>query len=393
MSEACALIYSESYQDYSFSPWHPMKPERLMLSAELMRSYGLFELGNIRVVEPRLASDDELALVHDPAYIEKVRELSEPGVSEIGAGKWGLGTGDNPVFPRMHDAAGTIAGGALVAADMIMEGELDHAFHIGGGLHHAQRARASGFCVYNDVALAAALLREKYQARVLYLDFDAHHGDGVQGFFFGDPGVMTVSFHESGHYLFPGTGFPDEAGDGAGLGYAINLPLAPHTTDDIFLKAYDELVPALARSFKPDVIITQNGCDAHFSDPLTHMSLTLSGFRALAARLHRLVHDVAGGRWLASGGGGYQAYTVVPRAWTSLMAEMGGVPLPEELPAEWRTLCARFADNEVPLYLTREHPPEIEPASLEAAAEIAIKGTVEIKRTIFPLVGTKAPGE
>ena len=357
------------------------------------RSFGRFERDNSGTVEPRIASDEELALGHDPAYIEKVRELSEPGVSEIGAGRWGLGTGDNPVFPRMHEAAGTIAGGALVAAGKVMEGELDHAFHVGGGLHHAQRERASGFCVYNDVALAAAWLRKKYQARVLYLDFDAHHGDGVQGFFYNDPAVMTVSFHESGRYLFPGTGYSDEAGDGAGRGYAVNLPLAPHTTDDIFLNAFDELVPVMARAFKPDIIITQNGCDAHFSDPLTHLSLTLSGFQALAARLHRLVHEVAGGRWLGSGGGGYQAYTVVPRVWTSLMAEMGGASLPEELPAEWRALCARFADNDVPLYLTCEHPPKIKPAAHAAAAQSARKGIEEIKRTILPLVASIAPGD
>ncbi|MEK6536877.1 MAG: acetoin utilization protein AcuC, partial [Actinomycetota bacterium] len=331
MTRTSALIYSDSYQDYKFSPGHPLKPERLLLTAELIKAYGLPGLPGMRIVEPRLATDEELRLVHDQAYIDKVREFSDPEIGRDYAPGWGLWTGDNPVFPRMHEASATIAGGALVAARMIMEGELDHALHVGGGLHHAHRDHASGFCIYNDVALAVAWLKRNYGVRVLYLDFDAHHGDGVQEMFYDDADVMTVSFHESGMYLFPGSGFTNEAGAGEARGFAANLPLAPGTTDDIFLEAYDELVPPLARAFKPDIIVTQNGCDAHWSDPLTHLGLTLRGFAALDRRLHELAHEVCGGRWLGSGGGGYQAYTVVPRAWTRLMAEMAGRELSEPL--------------------------------------------------------------
>ncbi|MBK5226393.1 MAG: acetoin utilization protein AcuC [Thermoleophilia bacterium] len=387
MTRTSALIYSESYLGYKFSPWHPLKPERLLLTAELIKAYGLPGLPGMRIVEPRLASDEELRLVHDQAYIDKVRELSDPEVGRDYAPGWGLGTGDNPVFPRMHEASATIAGGALVAARMIMESELDHALHVGGGLHHAHRDHASGFCIYNDVALAVAWLKRNYSARVLYLDFDAHHGDGVQAMFYGDADVMTVSFHESGMYLFPGSGFTNEAGTAEARGFAVNLPLAPGTTDDIFLEAYDELVPPLARAFKPDIIVTQNGCDAHWSDPLTHLGLTLKGFAALGRRLHELAHEVCGGRWLGSGGGGYQAYTVVPRAWTRLMAEMAGTELPEPLPESWRRLCGRFADNEVPLTLTGDEPPEPEEATLGNARNLARKGTGELKELVFPLTG------
>ena len=387
MTDSCALIYSDSYQDYSFSPWHPMKPVRLMLSAELMRSYGLFERDNLEVIEPRLATDAELGLVHDPEYIAKVKALSKPGVSEIGAGRWGLGTGDNPVFPKMHEAAGTIAGASLLGAEKIMSGKLDHAFNIAGGLHHAHAARASGFCVYNDVAIAIAWLRRERGARVVYIDIDAHHGDGVQEAFYGDPEVMTISFHESGRSLFPGTGFTDETGLGDAEGTSVNLPLAPFTTDEIFLEAFEELVPPLVRAFGPDIIVTQNGCDGHWDDPLTHLSLTLTGFKAIWARMHVLAHEVTGGRWLGSGGGGYQAYTVVPRAWTLLMAEMAVAALQEELPESWRELCAKHADNEVPLYLTREHPPGVETAARKGAAEAVRRGIDEIKSSIFPVLG------
>lgn len=387
MTRTSALIYSDSYQDYKFSPWHPMKPERLLLTAELIKAYDLPGLPGMRIVEPRLATDEELRLVHDQVYIDKVREFSDPEAGRDYAPGWGLGTGDNPVFPRMHEASATIAGGALVAAGMIMEGELDHALHVGGGLHHAHRDHASGFCIYNDVAIAAAWLKRNYGARVLYLDFDAHHADGVQETFYGDAEVMTVSFHESGMYLFPGSGFTSEAGTGEARGFAVNLPLAPGTTDEIFLEAYDELVPPLARAFKPDIIVTQNGCDAHWSDPLTHLGLTLKGFAALNRRLHELVHEVCGGRWLGSGGGGYQAYTVVPRAWTRLMAEMAGTELPEPLPESWRRLCGRYADNEVPLTLTGDEPPETDEATLGNARNLARKGTAELKELVFPLTG------
>ncbi len=389
MSGSSALIYSDSYMGYNFSPWHPMKPERLLLTAELVKAYGLQEFPKMEIVEPRLATDEELRLVHDQAYIDKVRELSGPDAEKTYAPGWGLGTGDNPVFSGMHEASATIAGGALKAAQLIMEGNLDHVFHMGGGLHHAQRDRASGFCIYNDVALAAAWLRKTFEARVLYLDFDAHHGDGVQAAFHGDPNVMTVSFHESGMYLFPGTGFTSEIGDGEGRGYAVNLPLAPGASDDILLEAYEELVPPLARAFKPDIIITQDGCDGHWSDPLTHLGYSLAGFAELSRRLHKLVHEVSGGRWLASGGGGYQAYTVVPRAWTRLMADMTEAELPEALPISWRELCGRYADNEVPLTLTGDDPPEADAAIIENARNLAQKGIEEIRNSIFPLTGAE----
>lgn len=385
MSKDTAFIYSDSYQGYNFSPWHPMQPVRLLLTAELIRAYGITARPGCATIAPRLATDGELALVHDPAYIAKVREVSEPGApAGVGVG-WGLGTSDNPVFPRMHEAAATIAGASLLGVQKIMAGELDHAFNVAGGLHHAQRDRASGFCIYNDVAVAIAWLRQRHGVRVAYIDIDAHHGDGVQNAFYADPDVMTISLHESGRSLFPGTGFTDETGTGAARGAAVNLPLAPGTTDDIFLAAFDALVPPLVSRFKPDIIVTQNGCDGHWDDPLTHLSLTLSGYRQIWQRLHALAHDSSGGRWLATGGGGYQAFIVVPRAWTALMAEMAGAELPEELPPQWRELCARHSGAAAPRFLSRDDaPPAADPGVLDMARLAARDGVARIQEHIFP---------
>lgn len=390
MSAATAYIYSESFQKYELSPWHPMKPVRLLLTAELMRAYGLPERANVSETAPRAATDDELLLIHGPEYIEAVKALSLPGAREGDGLGWGLGTGDNPIFVDMHEASATIAGGAIQGADLVMTGEFDHVFHFAGGLHHAQRDRASGFCVYNDVAIAAAHLKREYGARVLYVDIDAHHGDGVQNAFYDDPAVMTISFHESGRHLFPGTGYTSQTGEGEGRGYAVNLPLEPYANDEVFLAAYDALVPPLAHAFQPDIIISQNGCDAHWSDPLAHLALTLEGYSALAARIHHLAHEVSAGRWLAAGGGGYQAYTVVPRVWTQLMGEMAGARLAEELPEEWRQLCGRYAGNEVPLYLTRDdHAPATDPATLESVRAAAADAVDELKQSVFPVLGIK----
>lgn len=387
MSPAAAVIYSDDYLKYDFSPSHPMKPVRLKLTAELMRAYGIFDRSEVQLVEPRPATGAELSLVHDQSYIDKVKELSGPDAGTAYAPRWGLGTGDNPVFPRMHEASATIAGGSLQGAAMVISGEVEHAFHFGGGLHHAHRDRASGFCVYNDAAIAIAWLRKEHDARVLYLDVDAHHGDGVQNFFYRDPHVLTISIHESGRHLFPGTGFPVEMGEDEGRGYSVNLPLEPFTTDDVYLEGYDGLVPPLARAFKPDIIVTQNGCDAHFSDPLAHLSLTMEGFAALAGRIHRLAHEVSGSRWLALGGGGYQAFTVVPRAWTLLAAAQAGIKLDEELPEPWRELCARYAGGEAPRYLIREQLPPPDPDAAVRAGKAVRMALKELKENIFPAVG------
>lgn len=386
MPDSVALIYSQGCLAYDFGPLHPMNPVRLMLTAGLMRATGLVDRPGLEQLEPAPAGDDELELAHDRRYIEAVRRLSAPGLAAGAAAlQFGLGSGDNPVFAGMHEASALIAGGSLAGARAIIEGRLAHAFNIAGGLHHAHRARASGFCVYNDAAVAIAWLRRRRGARVLYLDFDAHHGDGVQELFYADAGVMTVSFHESGRYLFPGSGFIDELGTGEARGTSVNLPLPMGTTGDLFLEAYEALVPPLARAFSPDLIVTQLGCDGHFSDPLTHMALTVSTYRELARRLHRLAHDVTGGRWLALGGGGYQAYTVVPRVWTAVLAEMAGVSLDEELPEDWRRLCLERGAQRAPCFLIgEEEEPPSPPAGLAEEVERLV---AEVRERVFPLAG------
>lgn len=383
MSKASALIYSDSYQGYRLSPTHPMKPARLMLTYELMRSYGLLDNG-VAVVEPRAATGAELELVHGREYIDKVKQLSEPGAPASAGAGWGLGTGDNPVFPRMHEASALIAGASITAAGAVMEGGTPHAFNMAGGLHHALRDRASGFCVYNDAAIAIAWLKQRFGARVLYIDIDAHHGDGVQYAFEEDPDVLTMSFHESGMYLFPGTGFTNETGRGAGRGYAVNLPLPPGSSDRELLEAFDALALPLARAFKPDIIVTQDGCDAHRSDPLSHLALTISGYRELFKRQHRLAHELSGGRWLALGGGGYQAYTVVPRVWTVLLGVMRGQELPEELPEAWRVLCARFESGPAPRQLSEDEPPALPAAETEHIRALVAKSIAEVKKGVAP---------
>lgn len=381
MPDSAAFIYSRGFLGYNFGPLHPMNPVRLLLTAELIRATGLTGLEQL---EPPPAGDDELGLVHDRRYVEAVRRSGAAGPAAA-APEFGLGSGDNPVFAGMHEASALIAGGSLAGARAIIEGRFTHAFNIAGGLHHAHRARASGFCIYNDAAVAMAWLRQSHGARVLYLDFDAHHGDGVQEIFYSDPEVMTVSFHESGRHLFPGSGFIDEMGAGDARGTAVNLPLPMGTTGDVFLGAYEALVPPLARAYKPDLLVTQLGCDGHFSDPLTHLALTVFTYQELARRLHGLAHAITGGRWLALGGGGYQAYTVVPRAWTAVMAEMAEAGVPEELPEEWRRLCLKRGAERPPRFLIgEEEEPPAAPAGLAKEVEELV---AEVRRSVLPLVG------
>jgi acetoin utilization deacetylase AcuC-like enzyme len=257
------------------------------------------------------------------------------------ARRWGLGAGDSPAFVGMHAAAAQVAGGSLHALRGVLDGGFQHAFHPTGGLHHALPASASGFCIYNDAAVAiAAALRER-EARVLYLDFDAPHGDGVQAAFSDEPRVLTFSIHETGRHLFPGTGFLHELGQGLGRSYSLNLAVEPFTEDGSWLDSLELLLPPVAEWFAPDVIVSQHGCDSHAWDPLTDLCLSTRAFAAQAHLVHRLAHRHAGGRWVALGGGGYDWARVVPRSWAAVWAEMNGHTLPERIPAEW---AARWAE-------------------------------------------------
>jgi acetoin utilization protein AcuC len=307
---------------YRHSPEHPLQPVRVKLAVDQIQSAGL--LRHAVMMPPRQATDAELALVHEPAYIALVRRLSQEdrdGVPMQAALAAGFGSGDNPIFPGMHEACAEIVGGSLVAAESVHGGQALHAFNPAGGLHHAMPARASGFCVYNDPAVAIAWLRARGH-RVAYVDVDVHHGDGVEEIFYDDPDVLTVSLHESGRYLFPGTGFPHETGRGPGRGYAVNLPLQPFMWDGPWLAAFEAVVPTILRRFRPSILVTQDGCDTHLLDPLAHLQTSTAIWPVIGRRFHELAHELCDGRWVATGGGGYAVTEVVPRAWTLLFAEM-----------------------------------------------------------------------
>jgi acetoin utilization protein AcuC len=306
-----------------------LKPERLQRTHELLEAYGAFELPNVQLVAPRLATTEELALFHTPEYVDIVRALSE-GRQGIPAFRYGFGPGDNPIFSGMFESEGRKVGSALQAAELLIENDCDVAFSYGGGLHHGGPQLASGFCVFNDAAVAIHWLIEQ-GLRVAYVDIDVHHGDGVQDAFYDSDQVLTISLHQDGRTLFPGTGFVAESGAGPGLGYSVNVPLPPYVDDDLYLWAFRQLVPPLVKRFSPDVLVTQLGVDTHFRDPLANLALTTAGqeqlFRELAA-LHL--------PWLALGGGGYEM-DVVPRSWTLAVGVMAGHPWPEELPLAYRS--------------------------------------------------------
>jgi acetoin utilization protein AcuC len=326
-----AIVYDPSLLSYDFGLQHPLRPERITASFDLLEEAGLWDRESETLVPP-VCPREVLELVHDSAYIRAVEEAGSGLLPREELARYGLLPGDTPAFPGMHEAAARVTGGSVVAMRAIMNGGLIHAFNPAGGLHHALRARGSGFCVYNDPAVAAAVAVEEFEARVLYLDFDCHHGDGVQWLFYDEPRVLTVSFHESGRFLFPGTGNVDEIGEGAGRGFAVNVPFAPFTQNDSWLEAIHTIVPPLAERFRPDVIISAHGADTHEWDPLTHLSLTTAAFFDQAHLVHQLAHQLSEGRWLAVGSGGYDWRRVVPRSWAIMWAEMTGRPLSRHLP-------------------------------------------------------------
>jgi acetoin utilization protein AcuC len=312
---------------YDFGPAHPLTPRRFGPGIDLLRAVGA-EPG----LAPVPATDEALLRLHLPEYIAAVRRL---GDDPDGPGALGIGLSDNPAFAGMHEAAATVAGGSLAGIEALLRGEALHVHHPGGGLHHAMAAGASGFCIYNDAALAVARARSE-GLRVLYVDLDVHHGDGVQALTYADPGTLTLSIHESGRYLFPGTGLLDELGSGAAAGTSVNVPLEPYAGDEAWLAAVRALLPTLAAVFGPDLVVSQHGADAHAWDPLAHLRVTTTAMGEAARLVDAVAHRWAGGRWLATGGGGYDAYRVVPRAWALTWLAGAHREPPEATPAAWR---------------------------------------------------------
>ena len=362
MAGLLTLAWDDRLTGYDFGPGHPLAPVRVELTMALSRELGVLELPSVSLVDPAPADMDELTLVHDPAYIDAVRQACRDGFGNL---RYGLGTPDNPVFAGMHEASALVAGATLAAARAVWRGEALHAANIAGGLHHAMRRSASGFCVYNDPAIAIGWLLDAGARRVAYVDLDVHHGDGVQTAFYHDPRVLTISLHEHPATLFPGTGLASEIGSGDGRGYAVNMPLPAFTGDAGWLRAFDAVVPPLLRAFRPDVLVSQHGCDSHRLDPLAHLELSIDAQRRAALMVHDLAHEVAGGRWLLTGGGGYELVQVVPRSWTHLLGVAAGDPVDptRAVPARWRDLATDRAGEEAPTVMTDGQPADYIPVA------------------------------
>ncbi|MEV0716985.1 acetoin utilization protein AcuC [Asanoa sp. NPDC050611] len=384
MPDGAVVVWDEDLLGYDLGD-HPLDPVRVELTIALARELGVLDRDGVRIVKPTPADDAALTRVHRPDYLDAVRAAPHDPFFR----GYGFGTPDNPVFDHMHDASALVAGATMAAAEAVWRGEARHAVNISGGLHHAMPGRASGFCVYNDPAVAIARLLDQGAERIAYVDIDVHHGDGVQAIFWDDPRVLTVSIHESPLTLFPGTGFPDEIGGPYAEGSAVNIALPPGTGDRAWLRAFHAVVPSVLRAFRPQVLFSQCGADSHRLDPLADLRLTVDGQRAAQIAMRDLAEELCEGRWVATGGGGYALVEVVPRAWTHLLATATGDPLDPLLPTPpgWRALAAaRAPGREVPHRLTDDGDLAFEP--WQPASDDAVDRAVTQTRTaVFPLLG------
>ena len=362
------VAWDERLTDYHFGPYHPLAPMRLELTMRLAHEFGLLTQPGVTLAAPAPATDADLELVHDARYIAAVRTVSS-WADDLGARgleatqlryarTFGLGTGDQPVFPSMRKASALVTGATLAAAHAAWSGSAQHGASIAGGMHHAMAAHASGYGVYNDPAIAIAWLLGQGAGRIAYVDIDAHHGDGVQAAFYHDPRVLTISLHQHPADMFPFTGLPAETGGPGAEGSAVNVALPATTGDASWLRAFHAIVPPLLRQFRPQVLVSQHGCDTHRLDPLASLELSIDGQRAAHAAIHALAHDVASGRWLLTGGGGYDLVHVVPRTWTHLLAEAAGQPIDPgaPTPAPWREYVAGRTGLSAPEQMTDGAP-------------------------------------
>ncbi|MGC4932725.1 acetoin utilization protein AcuC [Gordonia sp. DT30] len=354
---SAAVIWSEDFLSYRWAHTHPMNPVRLALTMTLARSLGV--LDGVDVAEPLNVDDDALIPVHSREYIDAVRAVGSGTASLSGPlleRLFGLGDADNPVFEGMHEAARLLVGGTLAAAQAVASGSVRRAVNIGGGMHHAMKSRAAGFCIYNDCSVAIRWLLANGYDRIAYVDIDAHHGDGVQAEFVADPRVMTISLHQHPATLWPGTGWPTEVGDDTAHGTAVNLPFMPDTPDRLWLRGFHAVVPSMIGAFAPQILISQCGADSHRADPLTDLALTVDGQRAAMMAMRELADRYCEGRWIAVGGGGYGVVDVVPRSWAHLLAIVldRDVPVDTTIDDSW---CATAGEVAATVYSEYSAPP------------------------------------
>lgn len=365
-----AFIYSDEMSRHVLHPNHVMKPDRLRYTYELLESYGAINSSSL--IQPRLASEEELKTFHAPEYIQAVRSLSA-GLSREKAEQFNFNdNGDNPIYSGMYESSLLSTGASILGSELLLQDKADVAFNISGGLHHAMKNRASGFCIFNDpvIAINAMLARG---SRVAYIDIDCHHGDGVQAAYYDTDRVLTISTHESGRWLFPGTGSVDEIGTGKGRGYSLNVPLAPGTDDEVFQWAFNETVLPAVGLFRPDYIVTQLGIDTHYLDPITHLALTSQGFAKCVEAISKLPY-----KWLALGGGGYDL-SAVARSWTLAYSIMAEKKLPNDVPQSYQAKYGLKALND-PLI------PPIAKENRDFAKRFAEDSVQSVQKLVFPLL-------
>ena len=367
-----AFIYSEKFDKYTYGETHPLKMIRLKLTYELIKSYDLLKSPNISFIESELAKEEDILSFHTKEYIKALKGIDK-GDYPTNSSQFGLGYGDNPIVNGIYEGSLLSSGSSIQAARLIVDGKAKIAFNIAGGLHHAMTDRASGFCYINDPVLAIKELLKKYK-KIAYIDIDAHHGDGVQYAFYDTDKVLTISLHETGTFLFPGTGFSEEIGTGKGKGFSVNLPFYPGTDDETFVWGFNEIVPALIDAYKPDAIVAQLGVDTMSTDPLTHLELTTNGFCEMVKKIREFNLPLA-----ALGGGGYNVANVA-RCWTLALGIFAGIELSDTIP-----------ENKI--RLLKEHGYEgkglrdnkIKGKMDESIQKMAEDGINYIKRNIFPL--------
>ncbi|TFG14633.1 acetoin utilization protein AcuC [Candidatus Thorarchaeota archaeon] len=380
MSARLAYPYSDALLQYEFKKSHPLKPERLAFTYELSKILGLVD--HVDVIEPSIATREELELFHSPDYIDAVLACEQNMCTDI---RHGLGTSDNPIFPKIYEASARYVGATIDGMKRILEGA-SNAFVISGGLHHAQRTEASGFCVFNDVAIAIKMLQKKRKSKVLYVDIDAHHGDGVQNAFYRSKEVLTISMHQSGKTLFPGTGHVFEKGGGEGIGYSVNVPVIPGASSAEMIDVLNEIIVPLFESFSPDLLVTQLGVDGHFLDPLAHLSYSSHGYERVISKLRNMAADICSLGWLAVGGGGYDPVNVA-RLWSLFLAVMLDEDIPQRLPEEFKTLCNDAGYTRFPEGMRDESEVVQQYFSRDDVALDLERSIRRVKELIFPYHG------